>query len=581
VWVIFMMRSVRPALLAMALCVGAAAPVLAAGATTFEAAAGPHNYLVTNHPAVLPHLTPSVWLLGSYSHDPLVYRDENGDQLGASIVEHQVNAELAAALGLFDRFEVGLVIPGYWMKGNGFGDGGQKISAAGLGDLRLLAKLLLTPWNEGVVASVRLQSNIVPISRFTTTQAVGAILAGDTLPDVTPAVSVGYNHERFKLGLDVGAHLRFPRTFDAQLKAGSAITYGVGAEVQLVPRTVALTADVWGRAAPKAFGSDQNRFPLEGALALKNFLGPVVILIGAGTGLIPDYSAPDLRVFASLGFFPQPEEKKEPEPEEEPAPVVVLTDEDRDGDGILDKDDECPDEPEDKDGFEDEDGCPEPDNDKDGIADKKDKCPNDPEDKDRWEDEDGCPEPDNDKDKILDPKDECPNDPEVMNGFEDEDGCPDDAGKKKLVVVKRDKIEILDKVYFATNSDRILPKSYDLLNNVASVINDHKEIPAIFVEGHTDSDGPDTSNLDLSDRRAKSVMKYLTETGGVDAARVKAKGYGEAKPIDTNKTPAGKANNRRVEFRIINADGSELSTESGATIKAKNKSDDKSYDKSD
>jgi outer membrane protein OmpA-like peptidoglycan-associated protein len=132
----------------------------------------------------------------------------------------------------------------------------------------------------------------------------------------------------------------------------------------------------------------------------------------------------------------------------------VLT-QDHDHDGITDKLDKCPDDPEDKDGFQDEDGCPDPDNDKDGIPDIKDKCPLDPEDKDGFQDEDGCPDPDNDKDGIPDSKDRCPNDaqgadgkdgcpnldkdndgvpdaidkcqtdPEDRDGFEDEDGCPE------------------------------------------------------------------------------------------------------------------------------------------------------------
>jgi large repetitive protein len=534
-----------------------AASSRAGGINHFEAAAGPHNYVVTNHPAVLPHLTPSAWLIGSYAHDPLVYRDDQGRQLGNPIVEHQVNAELAAALGLFDRFELGVVVPAAFMQGSGFD--GKGLTSYGLGDLRVLAKLLLTPWNEGFVASVRLQSNIIPVAQLLNSSLEGGKLFGEALPDVQPAVTVGYSHPYFKLGLDVGAHLRFPRTIDPKLVTGSAITYGVGAEVAFVPKVVYLTADVHGRAAPILFGSDRNRLPLEGVVALKTYLGPALLMVGGGTGLIPDYGAPDFRVFAAIGYYPPPA------PEEEPVVVepaaVEPVEGDADGDGILDGKDECPNDPEDKDEFEDADGCPDPDNDKDGIPDVDDKCPLVAEDKDRWEDEDGCPDPDNDGDKILDPDDECPNDPEVMNGFEDEDGCPDEANKKKLVVVKRDRIEILDKVYFATDSDRILPKSYPLLDNVATVINEHKEIPAVFVEGHTDSDGKDSYNLDLSDRRAKSVMKYLIDRGGVASDRVKAQGYGETKPIDNNTTPAGKANNRRVEFRIVNADGSETSTD--------------------
>ncbi len=98
---------------------------------------------------------------------------------------------------------------------------------------------------------------------------------------------------------------------------------------------------------------------------------------------------------------------------------------DDDNDGILNPYDKCPDQPEDKDGFEDNDGCPDPDNDKDGIPDVEDKCPNDPEDKDGFEDYDGCPDLDNDKDGIPDTKDKCPLEPETKNGYQDEDGCPD------------------------------------------------------------------------------------------------------------------------------------------------------------
>ena len=112
-------------------------------------------------------------------------------------------------------------------------------------------------------------------------------------------------------------------------------------------------------------------------------------------------------------------------------------DKDTDGDGIPDSIDKCPNEPEDKDGFQDEDGCPDPDNDGDGILDKDDKCPNEPEDKDGFQDEDGCPDPDNDGDGIPDVKDKCPNEPETFNGYQDEDGCPDEvpAAVKKFTGV--------------------------------------------------------------------------------------------------------------------------------------------------
>ncbi|MCP4499179.1 MAG: OmpA family protein [Deltaproteobacteria bacterium] len=105
-------------------------------------------------------------------------------------------------------------------------------------------------------------------------------------------------------------------------------------------------------------------------------------------------------------------------------------------------------------------------------------------------------------------------------------------------------------------SDRILPRSYELLDKVAEVIGEHQEIPLIRVEGHTDSTGRDRYNKKLSDRRAKSVRRYLV-AAGVGAARLIAIGYGEERPIDSNKTKAGQANNRRVEFTILNSEDSE------------------------
>jgi outer membrane protein OmpA-like peptidoglycan-associated protein len=219
---------------------------------------------------------------------------------------------------------------------------------------------------------------------------------------------------------------------------------------------------------------------------------------------------------------------------------------DRDGDGIPDELDKCPDEPEDFDKFEDTDGCPDPDNDKDGIPDKNDLCPNDPEDKDGFEDEDGCPDPDNDHDRILDVNDKCPNEPETYNGFEDEDGCPD----KGLVIVQRGKLEILDKIYFETDKDVIKEVSFPLLDAIAATIKGHPEIALIEIQGHADERGDDEHNLDLTDRRAHSVMRAL-EDRGVELGRLKARGYGETKPVCTQHNEDCWSKNRRVEFIII------------------------------
>lgn len=233
---------------------------------------------------------------------------------------------------------------------------------------------------------------------------------------------------------------------------------------------------------------------------------------------------------------------------------------DKDGDGITDDVDKCPEEPEDKDEFEDEDGCPDVDNDKDEILDVNDKCPMDPEDKDEFEDEDGCPDPDNDGDGFLDVDDKCPNEPETINGNKDDDGCPD-RGRTK-VILKKEKIEILEKVYFDTAKAKIKSRSFNLLRQVAAVMKSYKDITKVDIEGHTDSRGRDTYNKDLSERRAKSVRDFLINEG-VPPERLDSHGYGEEQPIASNDTSAGREENRRVEFRIVEFKGKRIDNDKG------------------
>ncbi|MBN2529969.1 MAG: OmpA family protein [Deltaproteobacteria bacterium] len=219
---------------------------------------------------------------------------------------------------------------------------------------------------------------------------------------------------------------------------------------------------------------------------------------------------------------------------------------DSDQDGIENDNDLCPDDKEDVDGFEDEDGCPEFDNDKDGIEDAQDKCKDEAEDKDSFEDEDGCPDTDNDNDGIEDARDQCPNEAETKNGRDDEDGCPD------LVRVTGDQIKILQKVYFATGKAKILDKSNELLNEVAMVIKAKPELK-VRIEGHTDDVGKDQKNLKLSQGRADAVKDFLV-AAGIEESRLLSEGKGKTTPIADNKTEEGRAQNRRVEFHIVKAE---------------------------
>jgi outer membrane protein OmpA-like peptidoglycan-associated protein len=234
-------------------------------------------------------------------------------------------------------------------------------------------------------------------------------------------------------------------------------------------------------------------------------------------------------------------------------------DPDNDGDGIPDAQDKCPNEPEDHDGFQDEDGCPDPDNDGDGIPDAQDKCPNEPEDKDGFQDADGCPDPDNDGDGIPDAQDKCPNQPETKNGYQDEDGCPDEipAKLKKFTGV-------IQGINFKVNSAELLPGSNKTLDQAISVLKEFGDL-RLEVQGHTDDQpmgkgGQFADNKALSQARADTVKAYFV-AGGIDAGRLTSVGFGDEKPITdpkgltAGKLGAARAKNRRVEFRLMSGSG--------------------------
>ncbi|MBA3501168.1 MAG: OmpA family protein, partial [Deltaproteobacteria bacterium] len=241
---------------------------------------------------------------------------------------------------------------------------------------------------------------------------------------------------------------------------------------------------------------------------------------------------------------------------EEPPPDL-----DPDKDGILGDADKCPTEPEDKDTFQDDDGCPDLDNDGDGIPDAADKCPLEAEDKDSFQDDDGCPDPDNDQDGVLDPQDKCPDQPETKNGFQDEDGCPDEipAQLKKFTGV-------IAGINFKLNSAELLPASNKTLDKAIVVL---KEFPDLRLEiqGHTDDQRlkgnakPGSQFMDnqqLSQGRAESVKAYFVKKG-LDEARFTAVGFGDSQPVVSpeglkgGKLNAARAKNRRVEFKLVSA----------------------------
>lgn len=203
---------------------------------------------------------------------------------------------------------------------------------------------------------------------------------------------------------------------------------------------------------------------------------------------------------------------------------------DRDHDGVLDPDDKCPDEP----GLASNQGCPIADSDGDGIPDGEDRCPSLPGPRATG----GCP--DSDHDGIADADDKCP----LAQGTSDNNGCP----RYKQIVVKSEKIELSEKVFFAFNKVDILPKSFPILDEVVQALKDYPAI-RVRIEGHTDDIGSAAYNQQLSEGRANAVRSYLVDHG-IAPERLTSKGYGADLPLDTNKTSEGRERNRRVEFVI-------------------------------
>lgn len=236
---------------------------------------------------------------------------------------------------------------------------------------------------------------------------------------------------------------------------------------------------------------------------------------------------------------------------------------DNDADGIPDATDKCPNTPEDRDGFEDQDGCPESDNDKDGILDRVDKCPNEPEDDDGWDSLDGCPDPDNDADGILDVNDLCPFEPETVNGYADNDGCPDE----EQVRVVGDKIVLDDRVHFFVNSAVIRHVSYPLLERLVRLVAQHPEYTHVSIEGHADERGPEDFNRKLSEERARSVLEFMVKRG-IARARLSSQGFGSSRPLVDKKNEYAWLLNRRVEFTVTRQlrKGGSANTTTGAQV---------------
>ena len=615
------------------------------------------NILNIGKSDMLGHLTPSGGLFLHLVNSPIRLVDaDDPENTEATLIKNQLKAELWGSIGLFDIAELGFVLPVVaFQTGDDLAQldpalAGQSIGTFAIADPRIVPKIRvpIDPEKIGGFGFAVAAPIFLPLGDDSSFNSDGGIR-------FEPRAIVDWRHP---VGIAVAGNFGYalrPESTSQNIAIDDTLRYGLGVELPTGLENFQIIGSVFGN------------IPLEGDISeeLENYSNPREILgglqfklpfnlianVGGGAGLSSGVGSPRFRVFGSIGYTPMvkdsdgdgfldeedgcPKDAEDkdnfedgdgcpdldndkdgildaddqcpmdaedvdtfededgcPDPDNDKDGITDVEDKcplvagvakkqgcpfnDKDNDGIEDDKDLCPDDPEDMDEFEDEDGCPDADNDQDGVLDTDDKCPLEKEDKDKFEDEDGCPDPDNDKDGILDGDDKCPLKPETYNGNKDDDGCPD--GKETVVITKTE-IKILQKVFFNSGKDTIQRKSYKLLDTVATVLNQNPQVTKIRIEGHTDDIGSSDKNLDLSKRRAAAVKNYLVKKG-VDEKRLTSEGYGEDQPLckDIPEKMLGKksrkynncrADNRRVEFKIVEVNGKKVEADDSVTIKKK------------
>ena len=460
-----------------------------------------------------------VWL--TFAHQPLVV--VNGDEEVGKIVGAQVGLDLTAAYAFATWFELGMHAP--------LSDvSGDDLSSAALGDLRLVPKFTFLRDDRdgigiGLISELRLPTH--------TNQFTGGArnLAGG------PRFLIDHRFglSGFRLGLDLGLLLR-QATHYRNVTAASEIQAGIGLGYRFEGGRgpVELLVDL--RSGVGLAQADAEEVSLEALGGAAIDLTPEWKLhAAAGLGLLEGFGVPTFRALAGLRWEPSP---NDPDHDGLSTSKQLLEKQAENLDPNANQPPEEPGAVSNVDAVDDNERAQ-------AIRDGYDACPTLPEDIDGDEDEDGCPEGDSDGDGVLDYLDRCQGDEETINGYEDDDGCPDEGPAQ--IIIEGDKITILETIRFRPNSSEIETGSHPIMDQIALALRKHKELNRIEVGGHTDSTGRYEYNLRLSRARARSVRQYLLGRG-ISPDRLSAHGYGPDKPIGDNNTDEGRTKNRRVEF---------------------------------
>jgi outer membrane protein OmpA-like peptidoglycan-associated protein len=475
------------------------------------------------------------------------------------LVANSVPLRLGVHIGVVRRLEVGLWIPvsleTYTQPGAASmsGAGASTRYDVASGDLRLFLKVAaLTGRTVGlsVVAGAMLLTGDQHSFRSDGEWGGEARL----VLDVT--------HRWFGLIANAGTRVHDTFTVRAQpgersFEIGPELLWGLGLTAALHPKVSFAVEAVGSESLPKAADEARTAAVL-GSFRVRPAPG-VDVYFGGGRSVAPGAArTDDFRLTVGVSWHPLGGRA---------GPVG-----DRDGDGIPDDRDACPDEPEDHDGFQDQDGCPDPDNDGDGVPDVRDRCPNEPEDHDGFADDDGCPDLDNDGDGVPDASDKCPNtpeptdgfqdgdgcpdqdidgdgipndrdacpyQPETKNGFNDEDGCPDVAPEAKIAEAAAALPKL---VTFANNSARLDAAGMKTVEALATFLRDRPELRRVRLEGHADK--REHSRHELAKNRARAVHDALVKRG-IETGRITVVGYASERPVGEA------AANRRVEWVIV------------------------------
>jgi OmpA-OmpF porin, OOP family len=439
--------------------------------------------LVVQDPAVLRHMVWSMSAALGYTNTLLRVVPRLSSNDGVDVVGTRLSAYLDFALGLRDRFELHAAVPFALAQASEAGvAAGLMLRSAGataVGDGHLGGSVLLYGLNHaargvqlGAAADVAIP--VGSANSFTSDGKLGGELVA----------TAAYAGPGYRVAVNAGARYR-PEINYVSSDQGTELIGRAGLFIPVAHQRLMTSlefdtiARATGRDAFRALGS-----PILAMLGARyHFPGGIRAGAGVGAGLTQAPGSPGVRVIFTVGYSPEPQPAR-------PAPRLN----DRDGDGIVDNLDKCPDYPEDYNGYQDADGCPDVLEDADRIVD------NPP----------------------------APGEPLTLEQV----------------------ITLPAPIEFKFDTAIMLPGAEIYLNQVLAILKAHPEVTKLEIQGHTSSEGGYDYNMRLSSDRTRAVYQWLVDHG-IDGQRLVPKGYGLTVPLFPNDTEAHRQRNRRVQFRLL------------------------------